>query len=236
MNAWAEDLLTAVGPDSSVDAVFARFSRAAMELGFEWCAYGAHFPLPVSNPRVLMRSNYPQEWQRRYAERNYFAVDPSVRHCLATNVPILWSDALFAEVPTLWDEARRHGLRFGWAQSAHGPGGCGMLTLARSAQPLERGELESIEIRMRWLVNIAHATLAPLLMHGPRRQDPIDLTLREREVLKWAADGKTQNDISEILCVSVDTVKFHTRNATFKLGAANTTSAVVRAAFLGLLH
>ena len=55
-------------------------------------------------------------------------------------------------------------------------------------------------------------------------------------MLKWTADGKTSSDIAQILAISVDTVNFHVRNATAKLGAANKTAAVVRAAMLGWLN
>jgi DNA-binding CsgD family transcriptional regulator len=64
---------------------------------------------------------------------------------------------------------------------------------------------------------------------------PARLTPREIEVLKWHADGKTNAQISNILHITIDTVKFHTKNAIEKLGASNKTSAAVRATVLGLL-
>lgn len=89
---------------------------------------------------------------------------------------------------------------------------------------------------MRWLVDIAHVAftrlLTPILSMSPLSP----LTPRETEVLKWSADGKTSGEISQILTISVDTVKFHTKNAVAKLGAANKTAAVARAAILGLLN
>jgi len=62
------------------------------------------------------------------------------------------------------------------------------------------------------------------------------LTAREVEVLKWTADGKTSGEVSEILCVSENTVNFHVKNAVAKLRTANKTAAVVKAAMLGLLN
>ena len=55
------------------------------------------------------------------------------------------------------------------------------------------------------------------------------LTDREREVLTWAAVGKSHVEIAEILHVTERTITAHTVNATHKLGAANKTQAVVRA-------
>ena len=50
---------------------------------------------------------------------------------------LVWTDKVFAATPALWDEARDHGLRVGWAQSSlDGFGVGGMLTLSRPTEPL----------------------------------------------------------------------------------------------------
>ncbi len=61
------------------------------------------------------------------------------------------------------------------------------------------------------------------------------LTMREREVLTLHARGQTSNQIAKALGISATTVKFHTQNAVYKLGASNKTAAVARAVMLGLL-
>ena len=52
------------------------------------------------------------------------------------------------------------------------------------------------------------------------------LTAREREVLAWAAKGKSASQISQTLRISKRTVDEHTQTAARKLGAANRTQAV----------
>ncbi|MEA2984635.1 MAG: hypothetical protein QOD94_889 [Alphaproteobacteria bacterium] len=52
------------------------------------------------------------------------------------------------------------------------------------------------------------------------------LSLREREVLWWAAQGKSAQDIADILQITKRTVDEHTQHAMHKLGAANKTGAV----------
>jgi DNA-binding CsgD family transcriptional regulator len=52
------------------------------------------------------------------------------------------------------------------------------------------------------------------------------LTPREREVLWWAAQGKSAWEIGEILHIAKRTVDEHTQKATSKLGAVNRTQAV----------
>jgi len=55
------------------------------------------------------------------------------------------------------------------------------------------------------------------------------LTNRERECLTWAAKGKTNWDISQILLITERTVQYHIQNARKKLGADSRLQAVVLA-------
>ncbi len=63
---------------------------------------------------------------------------------------------------------------------------------------------------------------------------PNELTLRELEVLKLVARGKTNQDIAESLFISKATAKVHVRRIISKLGVSDRTQAVVRALELGL--
>lgn len=89
---------------------------------------------------------------------------------------------------------------------------------------------------MRWLVNISHLALSRLFVSELVKESQPDLTLREVEVLKWTADGKSSNEIADLLSISENTVNFHIKNSVAKLRTANRTAAVVRAAMLGLLN
>jgi LuxR family transcriptional regulator len=121
----------------------------------------------------------------------------------------------------------------GWAQSSRTPDGiAGMLTLARSHDQLLDAELLHSERDMVWLAHAAHEAMARL--QRPQSATA-SLSQREIEVLRWMADGKTSSEAAEILNLSERTVNFHVANALVKLGAANKTAAVVKAALLGLL-
>ncbi len=60
------------------------------------------------------------------------------------------------------------------------------------------------------------------------------LTLREVEVLKWSAQGKTAAEVAMILDLKLRTVNFHIGRAIRKMGVSNKTSAVVQAALHGV--
>lgn len=61
------------------------------------------------------------------------------------------------------------------------------------------------------------------------------LTPREYEVLRYLAQGHTNNEIAATLVVSVATVKFHVEHIIAKLGVASRTQAAVRAVERGFL-
>lgn len=64
---------------------------------------------------------------------------------------------------------------------------------------------------------------------------PPELSRREREVLQWAAEGKTDWEIGMILGLSEHTADKFIRLACRKLYAANRTHAVAQAIRLGLI-
>ena len=63
----------------------------------------------------------------------------------------------------------------------------------------------------------------------------VPLTLREREVLAFLAEGRTNREIAGALSVSVATVKSHLVHIYDKLGAANRNDAIGRAVAAGIL-
>jgi DNA-binding CsgD family transcriptional regulator len=237
MKNWQQDLLYILEKHTDENEVFKRIEAAATALGFEHCAYGIRIPIPVTKPKILMFNNYPAQWRERYMAADYIRTDPTVRHGKHSREPLVWDDKVFEQTPELWEEARSYGLSHGWAQSSLDSFGIGgMLTLARSHEPLSGPELRRQEQKMRWLVNIAHLSFSSAINARHSSEHGDLLTERELEVLKWSADGKSAHEISIILSLSKNTVDFHIKNAIAKLHAPNKTAAVVRAVMRGLLY
>jgi LuxR family maltose regulon positive regulatory protein len=89
---------------------------------------------------------------------------------------------------------------------------------------------------------IAHEYVSKLLAtfaHSPTlvEQPLIDpLSEREFEVLRLIAEGLSNPQIADQLCISVNTVRFHTKNIYGKLGVNSRTQAIARANELNLLR
>jgi LuxR family quorum-sensing system transcriptional regulator SolR len=233
---WQDDQLQMLLTEPDEHRVFDKLLDLARRLGFDHCAYGLRSPLPLSRQRVVMINNYPACWQAQYAQRNYLAVDPTVQHALKSPLPVLWSDHIFADARDFWEEARGHGLRYGWAQPCRDVNGTlGMLTVARSNEALSDEELQEKNFRLAWLTQIAHLAMTRVLIKKLVPEATVKLSSQETTVIRWTAEGKTTAEISVIMGLSVRTVTFHIGNVVRKLNASNKTAAAVRAAVLGLL-
>jgi LuxR family quorum-sensing system transcriptional regulator SolR len=236
MDTWREDFFNAFLNLESEQEVLDLMAEMARAIGFEYCAYGIQMPVPVSRPKVAMVNNYSPEWQAHYQQRGYLHIDPTVQHALKSTLPVVWSQELFKSAQDMWEEAHSYGLRVGWAQSSRDAFGCvGLLTLARSAGQLTASELQANQAKMTWFTQHVHVGMSRLLIPKMAPETQILLTAREKEVLRWTAEGKTAYEISLILAISERTVNFHINNVVLKLGASNKTQAAVKAVALGLL-
>ncbi|PHV13238.1 LuxR family transcriptional regulator [Chitinimonas sp. BJB300] len=236
MDDWREVYIDQFASAKSETEVFNQMQRIARELGFEHCAYGMRLPLPVSNQRFFMMSDYPEHWVQRYVENNYFDIDPTVLHGLTETTPLLWSADQPASQAEFWEEARLHKLRHGWCMPAQGKYGLiGLLSLVRSADAITPVERDEKELRMTWLTRLVHGAMSQQLAPQLMPECEAELTTREREVLKWTSTGKTYTEIGLILAIDGRTVKFHLVNAMRKLNSANKTEAAIKASMLGML-
>ncbi|MGZ9711449.1 LuxR family transcriptional regulator [Glaciimonas sp. GNP009] len=236
MNSFQGDQVQALLTAENEAAFFTALSGAAHKLGFDYCAYGMRMPLPISQPKLVMLNNYSRAWKQRYFEQNYLMTDPTIAHGMRSSMPLVWSEEIGVKSRPFWEDAHAHGLGVGWAQSCHDTRGVGgLLSLSRSDEALSLKELHHITSNLTWLTHTAHEGLTRLLVPKLMPEAVARLTAREVEVLRWTADGKTSSEVGHIMNIAERTVNFHITNTLIKLGAANKTGAVIKAAILGLL-
>ncbi len=87
--------------------------------------------------------------------------------------------------------------------------------------------------RLRWACQAMHLRYCELLTEKLGKM-PV-LSAREAEVLTWAARGKSNTAIGEILGISAHTVDAHLRRVYLKLGVFDRMSAALRGLGFGLI-
>jgi len=96
---------------------------------------------------------------------------------------------------------------------------------------LKNVDAESLAAAIR-AASMGRATLAPeateALIQAARQRSGVgyDLTEREKEVLALLVNGRSNNEISNLLSISLTTVKYHLRNIYSKLDAKSRVEAV----------
>lgn len=214
---------------AQIDDLLDDLLQVVATYGFQHMIYTG---LPVGDNKIepLVKSNrLPQDWWQRYVELDYSRSDPVCQQVFATVKPFVWHEAgeHFAHLEgaaRIVGEANEHGLADGYIVpvfsqdewlSAISFGGSNRLELNNR----ERGAINLMAI---------YASSA-IERHQRRRPSPKRLSEREREVLLWTSAGKSCWDVSIILGISEQTVRYHTAQIRHKLNANNTTHAVVRA-------
>lgn len=234
---WREDYLARlIGADKDAQQVFDELADIVRDIGFEYCSLGIQVPAYGDVPRESWSTNYPIGWQEHYLGHNYLTIDPVIDKALHSAMPVIWNEPLFRQRRSFWEEARAHGVCYGWTLAMHGLGGeRGLISLARSEEVISQQELAEQEAKLVWISHTANGVIGKLTADANPLGSVQELTHREREVLRWTAAGKIASEIGTILGVSTRTVNFHVTSVLAKLNATNKTQAVVKAFMLNML-
>lgn len=230
--------LRALDRTASSDDVAALLLAELSDLGVAHVLAGT-VPAPGTPARehrnYILMNTMPAEWGRRYFSRGYVFYDPTVKQLGTTSAPFAWKE-VHEDCPSssiarrIMDEATDFRLCDGLTiplQTLDGEIACFSFSGERlGIEPLDRGTLQLIA---------TYAFGHLLLLNGQDATAPVRLAPREREALQWAAEGKTDWEIGEVMGISTHGVDFHLRSARTKLGTTNRTQAVATALRRGLI-
>jgi len=232
---WKEEQLQQLLNETNHQRMFDQAASLVQQLGMEYFSFTTHIHTASQQPTLKTYNNYPTAWNERYQRCNYLNIDPIVAHCHTSLLPILWDDDTFRQTPEFWEQARLHGLRYGWSQSAHGlHQNESILSVVRSNTPVDTNEFYNTAGNTIWLCNVMHTLVLNRQSTSPT--PCFHLSARETEVLKWSAAGKTAAECARILALSQSTVNFHIRSIITKLNTSNKAGAIAIAALSGLLN
>jgi LuxR family quorum sensing-dependent transcriptional regulator len=183
----------------------------------------------------LFANTRPEEYSLRYVAKNYIEIDPIVTELRRKVRTFSWTEVRNMRPMTkrerwIIEEGRDFGLRDGLTIPI--PTASGMLDVF-SPCGLEPNLSERARQALEIICTFAHKALQLSLIEKSRQAPHQSLTPREREILKWVAIGKTNDEIGMILSVSAETVHTHLKHAMRKLDAGRRTYAVVQALRFG---
>ncbi|XTZ40505.1 transcriptional regulator SdiA [Salmonella enterica] len=232
---WRRDLQLRFQHMLTAQDVYSELQRQTELLEFDYYSLCVRHPVPFTRPKLSVETTYPQVWFDHYQSENYFAIDPVLKAENFFQGHLPWSDTLFQDAMPLWDAARDHGLRKGISQCLMLPNhALGFLSVSRTSLSGKMMAEDEIELRLQTLVQLSLLTLSRLeneMVLTPAMK----FSKREREILKWTAEGKTSAEIAIILSISENTVNFHQKNMQKKFSAPNKTQIACYAAATGII-
>lgn len=201
-------------------------------LGYEYflLALLENSSVPRSNADIY--TNYPESWLRKYLKNEYYRFDPIVIHCQNSVVPIAWNEELFqtSEQKSMRQEAAVHGLKYGISFPISSTSGhIGVMSYASTFNE------KAPSLPARALLGITRDVAFDALRRLrpakdiQRNEKPIKLTRREKECIKWVAEGKTSWEASIIMQCAEATVNFHLTNVMNKYGVRTRQQAILKA-------
>ena len=209
------------------------------DLGFEQVLVGI---VPSRHARLeaaFLHSNYSPKWRDTYDHERLAYIDPTVGHCMASSLPIVWQPDTFSDVPqrALYEEACGYGIRSGITFPIHGPAGeFGVISFA--SDDLPGSKFDAAIARTMGTLSLVrdYAFASSLKFLGAASQEAgPHLTRREREILNWVMVGKSSWEISRITACSEATVNFHVANIRKKFNVSTRQQALVKAISLGMI-
>jgi DNA-binding CsgD family transcriptional regulator len=221
---------------TTADPVGQMLKRLCATLELDHAAYAG---ISTFDQSVHAIATYPEGWKQHYLTHSLHLQDPTLRFAVRSVAPVHW------------DRLRQvQGFRrvFGQARDFNIPdqgvtipvrgrfGDIGMLSVARDCSV---AEWEKLGARVMEALQTNAALIHDTVMrdaHVFRATHVPNLSAREIEVLQWTAAGKSQEDVADILTLSIRTVEVHLRSARAKLGALNTAQAVARAVGMGVIY
>lgn len=181
---------------------------------------------------------FPAGLIERLFRENLIEVNPIVDLASRTVDPFFWSD-----IPAMMDlidgqEAflgtiAEYDIGDGLAIQVFGPksrNGTLNIGFGAAAHPApDARRLKELQLAAQ-LSHLAFIRLTPDF-----GQHKMSMTRREREVLEWIAQGKSNSVIADILGISIHTVDTHVRRIFDKLGVNDRTTAAIKGLGAGLL-
>lgn len=231
------DFIDSLSGETTASSAWSAFLGFVRNYGY---SCGAVTDLPGPSEQLIdkvLGLSWPSGWQERYVEQDYVRRDPAVLHLRHAILPYTWDDLLnnpnFSSLErNIVYEAGDFDLNAGFVVPLHGlRSGSAILTIAGENRDTSRQDQAEMHLASIYV----HAHLRGLAT-PPGKKTSVNLTPRERECLCWAAAGKTDWEISEILAISEKTANAHIEQAKRKFDVATRVQAVVHAIRLGLIQ
>lgn len=228
------DLVDRIAAASNVSEVWDAYLGAAADVRLPYGA-AAFYPPDPAQPTQVVAEAMPPNWMQTYVEENLAAGDLLTERARLSTTSFEWSlgDWDIAQMTPIQRRWRDHNLHHGII------GGLIILDFRRGENMVmvvcgRDGAIDAHDrLTLYFAGQEAMLRLREMAVLAPMHFEP--LSPRERECLQWAAVGKTDRQIGQILSLSDKTVNVYIERAKSKFGVPTRTQALIQAMRRGLI-
>ncbi len=223
------DAVARIEQIESVQGITDSLQQFISSFGFTACLVTGVPEPPTRLEEYILVNGWPDGWSEHYSKSDYYRYDPVATLCRKTSNPFEWSDIRldaerYPKSAQVMNAARDFGMCEGFLVPIMRTSGYQACVSIAGAKP----DLDPDAKRALHVVSMfAHGRISHV--QGGRVQKKGVLSPTEREILAWAAHGKTSWEIAEIMEIAKTSVDTLTKRAAAKLDAVNRTQAVVNA-------
>lgn len=200
----------------------------AVESNFDRALLILEYPTPFSNHECVMLAHERTLWSGSVHDQ----VIASLYSCFATSNDILaiksWT---MPEVPAVLRQylfSKSQGQLIGVAhRSVSEAGVIYHVVFVREFAAVTALETKALSMKLVCIADLAKRVGSRL---GLENFKEMEFTAREREILRWTADGKSASEIAVILTISENTVNYHIKKILAKTGSYSKFHAAAQAA------
>jgi DNA-binding CsgD family transcriptional regulator len=190
--------------------------------------------------KITWLSTYDERYMNTYMKQTTPLGDPAFEVCFHRLLPLDWAELRDANetVIHMQETAEKFGIgKQGISFPIRDPGfGEALFSVNFQCDDDEWTHVRTeLAATFHLFAHYFHLRMKDLILSTPENRN-YDLSPREREVLRWAAEGKTAWETARLLNVSERAIRLYTENAISKLNAKTKTQAVAIAVKNAIIH
>ncbi len=173
----------------------------------------------------ILFGDWPKEWAKRYFRNRYVDIDPAILHTRSSPSLLDWHD-FHNGANFVMNEARAFGLHDGVTVPMHSVDGI-KIGMSFAGKHISRSP-ESIT-KFQILAAMTTARAVELLKYEKNSNEPAcTLSRKELRCLVLVAEGLTNHEIGDVLCLSSKTIEKHISSSLRKTESKNRTHLIYK--------
>jgi DNA-binding CsgD family transcriptional regulator len=224
-----------------------RLTSLSSSLGFDFFSLVTARSVANRRSPLTIRSSYQASWKVRYQELAYYEIDPIVLLAPTARRPFMWGrkgdlTGISFVAERLLNEGRSYCIRFGISVPTHGPNGeFTLLTMVTGRTQRTFDDLVCNSHTLLWMISpLVHeaAFVLGLPSASSLREAPserVELSDQQKRCLALTLQGKTSDQIAEIMSRSRATVEYHLQKAMRQFRVRTKIAAAIRALKAGII-